>query len=65
MIANAHRRGASPADLEKELEGNTASVTMNLDLLNTEIESREPVVPKVTMAELTHILNTPDLMPEG
>jgi hypothetical protein len=36
---------------------------MDLDLLNTEIENREPVVPKVTMAELTRILNTPDLMP--
>ena len=43
IIANAHRTGASPADLEKELEGITASVTMNLDLLNTEIDSRDPV----------------------
>ena len=43
IIANAHRAGASPADLEKELEGITASVTMNLDLLNTEIDSRDPV----------------------
>ena len=65
VIANAHRRGASAADIEKELEGITASVTMDLDLLNTEIERREPVVPKVTIAELTQILNTPELMPEG
>ena len=65
VIANAHRRGASVTDIEKELEGITASVAMDLDLLNTEIQSREPVVPKVTMAELTRILNAPDLMPEG
>ena len=65
IIANAHRRGASADDLEKELEGITASVTINLDLLNTEIQRREPVVPKVTIAELTRILNTPELMPEG
>ena len=32
IIANAHRTGASPEDLEKELAGITASVTMNLDL---------------------------------
>ena len=65
IISNAHRRGASAADIEKELEGITAAVTMDLDLLNTEIEKREPVVPKVTMAELTRILNSPGLMPEG
>ena len=65
VIANAHRRGASAADIEKELEGITASVAMDLDLLNTEIENREPVIPKVTMAELTRILNTPGLMPAG
>ena len=65
VIANPHRRGASAADIEKELEGITASVTMDLDLLNTEIQRREPVVPKVTMDELTRILNTPDLTPAG
>ena len=65
VIANAHRRGASAADIEKELEGITASVTMDLDLLNTEIQRGEPVVPKVAIAELTQILNTPELMPEG
>ena len=65
IIANAHRTGASPEDLEKELEGITASVTMNLDLLNTKIEDREPVVPKVAIADLARILNTPELMPEG
>ena len=33
VIANAHRRGASATDIEKELEGITASVAMDLDLL--------------------------------
>ena len=65
IIANAHRIGASPADIEKELEGITASVTMNLDLLNTEIEDRDRVAPDITIADLTRILNTPELMPEG
>ena len=65
IIANAHRRGSSPADLEKELEGMTAPVKMNLDLLNTEIENQETVVPAITIADLTRILNTPELMPEG
>ena len=27
--------------------------------------SREPVVPKVTIADLTRVLNTPELMPKG
>ena len=65
IIANAHRTGASPADIEKELEGITASVTMNLDLLNTEMEDRARVVPEITIGDLTRILNTPELMPEG
>ena len=65
IIANAHRTGASPADLEKELEGITASVTMNLDLLNTEIEDRSAVAPEITIVDLTRILNKPELMPEG
>ena len=65
IIANAHRTGASPADIEKELEGITASVTMNLDLLNTEIEDRARIAPEITIADLTRILNTPELMPEG
>ena len=65
IIANAHRTGASPADIEKELEGITASVTMNLDLLNTEIEDRAIIAPEITIADLTRILNTPELMPEG
>ena len=64
IIANAHRTGASPADLEKELEGITASVTMNLDLLNTDIEDRSAVAPEIAITDLTRILNTPDLMPE-
>ena len=65
IIANAHRRGASPADLEKELEGITTSVTLNLDLLNTEVGTYTTVAPKFPIAELTRILNTPSLMPEG
>ena len=65
VIANAHRTGASPADLEKELEGITASATMNLDLLNTEIEDRSTVALEIAITDLTRILNTPDLMPEG
>ena len=65
IIANAHRTGASPADLEKELEGITASVTMNLDLLNTEIEDRSTAAPEITVTDLTRILNNPELMPEG
>ena len=65
VIANAHRRGTSPADLEKELERMTAPVKMNLDLLNTEIEDRTMAEPEITIADLTRILNTPDLMPEG
>ena len=65
IIANAHRSGASPADMEKELEGITASMTMNLDLLNTEIEDRSTAAPEITIADLTRILDTPELMPEG
>ena len=55
----------SPAGMAKELEEITASVTMNLDLLNSEIENRDPVAPKVTLDNLTLILNTPTLMPKG
>ena len=65
IIANAHRRGASAADIEKELEGITTSVTMDLDLLNTEIEVQSTAVPEITIADLTRVLNTPELMPEG
>ena len=65
VIANAHRRGATSADLEKELEAITASVDLNLDLLNTEIEEQSKIDPEVTIADLTRILNTPELMPEG
>ena len=65
IIADAHRTGASPADIEKELEGITASVTMNLDLLNAEIEDQARIAPKITIGDLTRILNTPELMPEG
>ena len=38
---------------------------LNLDLLNTEIEEQNKIEPDVTIADLTHILNTPELMPEG
>ena len=65
VIANAHRRGATSTDLEKELEGITALVDLNLDLLNTEIEEQTKIEPEVTIADLTQILNTPELMPEG
>ena len=65
IIANAHRRGSGPADLEKELESIAASVTMNLDLLNTEIEDHSTVLPEITIADLTRILNKAELMPEG
>ena len=65
VIANAHRRGTSPADLEKELERMTAPVKMNLDLLNTKIEDQTMAEPEITIADLTRILNTPELMPEG
>ena len=65
IIANAHRRRARPEELEKELEGMTAPVKMNLDLLNTEVEDQRPVAPEVTMADLTRVLATPELMPEG
>ena len=65
IIANAHRTGASPADIEKELEGITASVTMNLDLLNTEIEDRARIAPEITIGDLNHVLNNAELMPEG
>ena len=40
-------------------------MTMNLDLLNTEIEDRSTVAPEIAITDLTRILNTPDLMPEG
>ena len=62
IIANAHRRGASATDIEKELEGITTSVTMDLDLLNTEIEVQSTAVPQITIADLTRVLNTPELM---
>ena len=65
VIANAHRGRPSTADMERELEDNTATVTMNLDLMNTEIENANAAPPVVTMAELTRILNVPALMPEG
>ena len=65
IIADAHRTGASEDDIERELEGLTSSVTMNLNLLNTEIEQAETPDPLVTMDDLTMILNTHSLFPEG
>ena len=67
LIADAHRGRTSPADMAIELEEITAAVTMNLDLLNSEIERHDPVALKVTPADLNLILilNTPSLMPEG
>ena len=65
IIADAHRTGASQDDIEKELEGLTSAVTLNLNLLNTEIEQSETPEPVISMEDLTQILNTPDLLPDG
>ena len=65
VIADAHRTGASEEEIEKALEGLTSAVTMNLDLLNNEIEHPEAPQPVISMGDLTRILNTPELMPEG
>ena len=65
VIANAHRSGASPGDIARELEAIADPGTMNLDLLNTEIEHLPSEPAKVTMADLARILNSPNLMPEG
>ena len=65
VIANAHHSGASPSDIARELEAITDPGTMNLDLLNTEIEHVPSEPAKVTMADLARVLNSPSLMPEG
>ena len=65
IIADAHRTGTSEEDIEKELEGLTSAVTLNLNLLNTEIEHTESPEPLVSMEDLTLILNTPSLLPDG
>ena len=65
IIADAHRTGASEEDIEKELEGLTSAVTLNLNLLNTEMDQTESPEPLVSMEDLTLILNTPSLLPDG
>ena len=65
IIADAHRTGASEEEIEKELEGLTSAVTLNLNLLNNDIEYPEPPEPAISRADLTRILNTQELMPEG
>ena len=64
-MPDAHRTGASEEDIEKELEGLTSAVTLNLNLLNTEMDQTESPEPLVSMEDLTLILNTPSLLPDG
>ena len=65
VIAEAHRGRSNPSEIEEQLDRITTTVTMDLNLFNSEIDQLPLARPEVTMNGLTRILNAPNLMPEG